>query len=1158
MKNSKFLLTLMLLLIYLSTAAYLGRNVSTNDFKAALADSSTDPLRVAIECAEGSLARDVIGNDPVYAMQELFEARGFDATIVNGSSIDTLEKLNNFDVVVIGDSGWNDDDFPVFQTALKEWVQNGGGVVATGWTIWAMPADENLDDILPVSPPYDFEYLGNVTMVSEDDQITQGVDQFKIYDLVEFPYSHEADPGATVLGITLSAGNTNITSPAFMPVVASWVYGLGKAVYLGPIYFGDFQNYENEGLYTDVDAVRLLLNSVEWAGGRAPTPIVTECLIISNTCADTCALDFTLKIPYIDFSWINVETGTLNISDLVAFDVVLLFEDGIFENAPKVGSTVYEYVMVGGNLVIGTFYEQDRSDNTLAGWTPYGWGPLETIDPFTSDGYGCEYTNDTLDTSSIVAHPITEGVESLWCDEYHGGAHAKPDTVVVANWTTPNYLGEPCPLAGYRILENNQRVVQISIYPNYAYYNTSERVNGDFYKLWGNAIKWASEAPYKGPQILKELTQLSTGHQEEAPSIALDNNGNLHIAWIGNDTANLYYMMVDRDGDILINETCLDPSSNATWGHVRRAAIDVDSENNVHIVFHTQYMYDPWPDYTKYVKLDQQEVVYLKINPYLDDMDGSPADYLDITVIPETIISTNDGNKSRSANIAVDSLDNVHVVWFDKGEPAYYGASAELWELHYLVMDKNGNVLVPETTVTAGFLTDVDWGEPEIVVDSQSNAHVFFVTEGWNGYTYDWRDIWYTMINGETGDVLINNTQLTNSDDTWRHSRPFIDIDSDDMIHIAWHNSSTQPETDIFYMKIDPYLDDLNGNSADPGTIKVIDDMLISEKDGIQSFLTNIAVDNHGMAHIVWINKGQDLYYALVDSSGKIIVPEHRITYTNGTFDFSYWYASSNRNPEVAASNGRVFVIDMANDQNTGYSDIWMTILLVDKAAPSTSINYLAYTSDGKDWISANSQITLLATDEETNVTATYYRIDAELWQIYNQPFNLSGLDDGAHTIQFYSIDYFENEENIKTQTVYLDSVEPSIDTPTRYPSGEIEIGQAVKISVNATDSGSGIKEVILQYSLNNGASWTNVNMTYNSTSNLYERIIPAQSTNLTVKYAVYASDNVGNGAVNNNSGQYYSYYVIPEFSLVMLIAILVLSSLPVAILNRKHNKKTH
>lgn len=30
--------------------------------------------------------------------------------------------------------------------------------------------------------------------------------------------------------------------------------------------------------------------------------------------------------------------------------------------------------------------------------------------------------------------------------------------------------------------------------------------------------------------IVKELTQISTGHEEEAPSIALDHNDNLHIA----------------------------------------------------------------------------------------------------------------------------------------------------------------------------------------------------------------------------------------------------------------------------------------------------------------------------------------------------------------------------------------------------------------------------------------------------------------------------------------------------------------------------------------------------------------------------------------------------------------------------------------------------
>jgi hypothetical protein len=117
------------------------------------AAASWSPLRVAIECANNSGSRDTPGNDSVYSMQKLFESCGFTTAIVNGSNIDTVEELNNYDVVVIGGSGWNDSDFSVFQPALKDWVQNGGGVVATGWAIFEMQAGGDLDQILPVSPP---------------------------------------------------------------------------------------------------------------------------------------------------------------------------------------------------------------------------------------------------------------------------------------------------------------------------------------------------------------------------------------------------------------------------------------------------------------------------------------------------------------------------------------------------------------------------------------------------------------------------------------------------------------------------------------------------------------------------------------------------------------------------------------------------------------------------------------------------------------------------------------------------------------------------------------------------------------------------------------------------------------------------------------------
>lgn len=1160
---------LMVLLISLSVAGYLGHGSLPKSYASSIqlgqtagfGAASEDPLRVAIECVNDSRAQDNVGNDPVYSMQELFESRGFETTVVNGSSIDTVEELNNYDVVVIGDSGYyGDNDFSVFRSALKEWVQNGGGVVATGWTIDHINVDDELDQILPVSPLYDYETSGDITMISgEDSSITQGVDPFPIYDCVEFPISHVADPGATVLGVTISTGTTNSTTPTPMPVVVSWSYDLGRAVYLGPIYFADFQIYDNEGLYADVDAVRLLLNSVEWAADFTPEPIVTECLILSNLYADTCALDFTLKIPDVDFAWMDVSTATPTYSNLSAFDVVLLFEDGKFANAPSVGSAVHDYVMAGGNLVLGTFYEQERSDVIFS---PYGWGPLETIDPFTSDTQGCEYSNDTLNVASLIAHPITEGVQSLWCDQYHGGVHAKADTVVVANWTGPNYLGEDCPLAGYRILDNGQRVVQISIYPNYADLNLTADVGGDFFTLWANAIKWSSDAFYTGPQIVKELTQISTGNQEEAPSIALDHNGNLHIVWIGNSTANLYYMMVDSYGNVLINETCLDPSPNATSKHARRASIGVDSDNNVHIVFHSEYIYETWPDYTNYTLLDAQEVLYLKINPYLADLNGSSADYTEITLIPETIISTNDGNKSRAANIAIDSADNLHVVWFDMMNDRW--SLVPDGELHYLVMDSDGEIVVSETNVTSSFWTDVDWSEPEIVVDSQNNAHVFFVTENWTGYSLSWRDIWYTMIEGSTGNVLINNTQLTNSSETWKHARPFVDIDPEDKISIAWHDSRFQEnatgEHEIFYMKIDPYLADRNGSSADPEAIKIINEMLISENDNVTSYLANIAVDKHGMAHVVWINawvKWQytDIYFALVDSAGSIANPEYRVTHMNGTLEFGAWYSSSNRNPEIAVTNGRVFIVDMARDLDTDYYDIWLTIVFVDKTPPSTSIDYTAYTSEGKDWLSAESPISLLAVDDESNVTATYYKIDDGSWQTYDQPFNLSSLDDGSHTIYYYSVDYFENEEDIKNQTVYLDSTAPDIDTPTRYPTGDIELGQTVIISVDITDSGSGVKNAVLKYSLDNGTTWTNVNMNYNSTSGLYEGTIPAQSTIMSIKYAISANDNVDNNAVQDNLGIYYSYQVIPEFPSITLIAIFMLLSLSATILIKKRSK---
>ncbi len=224
-----------------------------------------------------------------------------------------------------------------------------------------------------------------------------------------------------------------------------------------------------------------------------PEEANVRCLVLLGGRDETAFIvsDFSAHMTDIYFEPYFANDYTPSLDYLLEFDVVLLFENGLFENSENVGNAVYDYVMHGGNVVIGTFYWQDRSDNTKYGSN--GWGNLETIDPFTSDTQGCEYNYDEIDPATIVQHPITNGVSTLWANSYRGGVSVatKPETTVLAYWTTPNYLGEPDPLVGYKELD--QRLVAISIFP--AYGTHGSEFGGDFYTLWENALKWAASAP---------------------------------------------------------------------------------------------------------------------------------------------------------------------------------------------------------------------------------------------------------------------------------------------------------------------------------------------------------------------------------------------------------------------------------------------------------------------------------------------------------------------------------------------------------------------------------------------------------------------------------------------------------------------------------------
>jgi IPTL-CTERM motif len=214
--------------------------------------------------------------------------------------------------------------------------------------------------------------------------------------------------------------------------------------------------------------------------------------VISNYYQNETATAFGTKISGHTFTPIDVSVSVPTLAELTAnFDVLLLFEDSTFGNAPAVGNVVAAYAKSGRAVVLGTFYDQDRSDGPVA-VTPHGWGTLETIDPNTTDGIGTAYSTRSLDAASVAVHPLTAGVTTLFGNRFVGGNQPKPGTKVVANWTQKNARDGADPAIAYRITEG-ACVIHIAIAPQYpAIDATNSEFGGDFYRVWGNAFDFGA------------------------------------------------------------------------------------------------------------------------------------------------------------------------------------------------------------------------------------------------------------------------------------------------------------------------------------------------------------------------------------------------------------------------------------------------------------------------------------------------------------------------------------------------------------------------------------------------------------------------------------------------------------------------------------------
>jgi parallel beta-helix repeat protein len=188
-----------------------------------------------------------------------------------------------------------------------------------------------------------------------------------------------------------------------------------------------------------------------------------------------------------------------------------------------------------------------------------------------------------------------------------------------------------------------------------------------------------------------------------------------------------------------------------------------------------------------------------------------------------------------------------------------------------------------------------------------------------------------------------------------------------------------------------------------------------------------------------------------------------------------------------------------------------------------------------------------------------------------NSTVQVTAIPDAGYSFSYWLLDGVKTTQNPITiimnanhtlEAYFVDNIPPEISEPWQDPLPDnVQPFQNVTVWVNVTDYGTGIKNVTLWYSINNGTSWTIRNMTAlpipSDTWITYEATIDGYENCTWVTYKIIAYDNAENNATKDNNGYCYKYHVIPEYpSTLILVFIMATTLITTSILKIKKRRQ--
>ncbi len=170
----------------------------------------------------------------------------------------------------------------------------------------------------------------------------------------------------------------------------------------------------------------------------------------------------------------------------------------------------------------------------------------------------------------------------------------------------------------------------------------------------------------------------------------------------------------------------------------------------------------------------------------------------------------------------------------------------------------------------------------------------------------------------------------------------------------------------------------------------------------------------------------------------------------------------------------RIYNVKLTVTDDQGETETAVCKVKIDQNVPPETEIHHGFGSLNQEYYSSTQRISFSATDW-TRVIDTFYRIDGGEWIRYvsaEQEY-IPVSEEGEHTIEAYSVDYYGNQETPVIDTFIIDKTEPTVDI---FLDGNMEEDyyiNEVTVTISGSDEGSGINKFMYRYM---GSKWIEYN----------------------------------------------------------------------------------